>query len=205
MVEIGIIIGFCILAYLSGSIPFGYLIAKWKGIDDIRKTGSGSTGGTNVSRKLGIKWGIVVGLLDALKSFLPTLLVLKIFGINWIVFSVIILAVLGHIFPVWLKFRAGKGVATAVGGLLLVVPPNFILASFALWCVFFFSTRYMSLSNLVLFFFLPIALWFSYYSLWYSLFGVLLFGIIAWAHRENIIRLIKDKEPKIELPKLKKP
>jgi acyl-phosphate glycerol 3-phosphate acyltransferase len=71
---------FLIIAYFSGSVPFGYIISRWKGVPDIRETGSGSTGGTNVSRKLGLGWGIFVGFLDGLKSFLPTLLALEIFG-----------------------------------------------------------------------------------------------------------------------------
>jgi len=218
MVEIGIIIakqsfdisnllvviGFCLFAYFCGSIPSGYIIAKIKGIPDIRETGSGSTGGTNVSRELGIRWGLLVAFLDGLKCFLPTILVYKIFGTDLIVSLVIFLAVIGHIFPVWLKFRGGKGVASAVGGLIGITPYYFILLGAAIWLIVLWKTKYVSLSSLILFLTLPAMLWFPQYSLVYCLLGVFLFGIIAVAHRENIGRLIRGEENKFKLPEFKK-
>ena len=199
MNEIGINAGFVILAYFLGSIPFGYIISKKKGIPDIRETGSGSTGGTNVGRKLGKKWGILVALLDGLKCALPVFLARQILGIDLTIsLAMIISAVLGHIYPVWLKFRAGKGVASALGGLLIVIPWPFLLVPALAWVCLLVGIRYVSLANLVLLLFLAIGLGFAYQSLFYFLVGLLLFGIIAWAHRENISRLIEGKEPKSE-------
>ncbi len=193
-----------IQAYFLGSIPFGYIISRLKGIPDIRETGSGSTGGTNVSRKLGPGWGLLVGFLDCLKSFTAILIALGIFGgVNIVVFFVLIFAVLGHIFPVWLKFRAGKGVASVVGGLFLVINPIFLLIGAALWLIIFFPTRYISLANLVVLLFLPLALWFSHYSIPYVVLGFLLFCIIIWAHRENVVRLKKGTESKFNFKQIK--
>ena len=197
---------FYILAYLCGSIPSGYIIAKIKGIPDIRETGSGGTGGTNVSRKLGLRWGLLVAFLDVLKCFIPAILVLKIFGTDLIVSNVIFLAVVGHIFPFWLNFRGGKGVAPAVGGLIVITPYYFILLGAAIWLGVLWRTKYVSLSSLILFLISPVMLWFSYYSFTYLLLGVSLFGIIVLAHRENIGRLIRGEENKFKLsgPKKKK-
>jgi len=206
MTEIGIIIGLVISAYLLGSIPFGYLIAKKKGIPDIRETGSGSTGGTNVSRKLGIKWGIVVALFDALKCALPVFLARKIFNIDLTVSLIMIIsAVLGHIYPIWLKFRAGKGVASAIGGLLVIIPPIGLLFPLGIWLSLLVSTGYVSLANLSLLLSLAIVLGFAYQSLLFFLLGILLVIIITWAHRENIAGIIKGTERKFDLPKFKKP
>ena len=94
-----------IFGYLLGSIPWGYLISKVKRID-IRKVGSGNIGGTNVIRALGLKWGALVGALDILKGVIPVCLAINLLSFDWQIASVAITPVLGHIFPVWLKFRA---------------------------------------------------------------------------------------------------
>ena len=197
MNEIGINAGLVILAYFLGSIPFGYIISKKKGIPDIREIGSGSTGGTNVGRKLGKKWGILLALLDGLKCAIPVFLAKKILGIDLTIsLAMIISAVLGHIYPVWLKFRAGKGVVSALGGLLIVIPWLFLLVPAGIWMCLLAVTGYVSLANLVLLLFLAIGLGFAYQSLLYFLLGFLLFGIIAWAHRENIKLIIDGQERK---------
>jgi glycerol-3-phosphate acyltransferase PlsY len=104
----------CIVAYLIGSIPFGLLVARARGIN-IREVGSGNIGATNITRNLGWKLGALVGILDFLKSFVPVLLARLMFDQNDLVLLVSIMPVLGHIFPVWLKFKGGKGVATIFG------------------------------------------------------------------------------------------
>src|SRR5437867_899859 len=113
------------LAYLLGSIPFGFLIVKLKSGSDIRQVGSGGTGATNVSRKAGKGAGVVTLALDALKGTLAVLAARWLTGESgtpWVVAGAAVLAVIGHCFPVWLRFKAGKGVATGLGVFLAVVP-----------------------------------------------------------------------------------
>ncbi|MEZ6047993.1 MAG: glycerol-3-phosphate acyltransferase [Planctomycetaceae bacterium] len=111
-----------ILAYLSGSIPFAFLIGKYIGGIDIRTVGSGNVGATNIGRTMGSRWGIVVLVLDALKGLLPVAFLPPLFlsaeDSNFIHCKVIaaVGAILGHMCPIWLGFRGGKGVATALGG-----------------------------------------------------------------------------------------
>src|SRR5215470_6313844 len=114
-----------IVAYLLGSIPFGYLIVRKKVGADIRETGSGGTGATNVTRKAGKAAGVITLLLDALKGFAAVIIARRIVGdagTSWVVATAAVLAVVGHCFPVWLKFKAGKGVATGLGVFLAIVP-----------------------------------------------------------------------------------
>ena len=115
-----------------------------------------------------------------------------------IALAMVISAVLGHIYPVWLNFRAGKGVATALGGLLVILPVWILLVSFLIWLFVFLRTRYVSQSNLILLLLLAIGLGFAFHSLFHFLVGFLLFCLIAWAHRENIERLAHGKEPKAD-------
>src|SRR2546423_13357179 len=116
-----------VAAYLLGSIPFGYLIVRAREGADVRETGSGGTGATNVTRRAGKMAGVVTLLLDALKGALAVMLARWVaapdFGINWWVAAAAILAVLGHIFPVWLRFCGGQGGAAAVGAFLAPAPP----------------------------------------------------------------------------------
>src|SRR4030042_4805848 len=109
-----------IFGYLLGSIPSGYLVSKAKGMD-IRKIGSGNIGGTNVIRALGFKWGLLVAILDILKGVIPVYLAMRFFFFDWQIALVALTPVLGHIFPVWLKFKGGKGVATTIAILFLLL------------------------------------------------------------------------------------
>jgi glycerol-3-phosphate acyltransferase PlsY len=138
-----------ILAYLLGSIPFGYLIVKLKSGADVRQTGSGGTGATNVTRKAGKGAGIITLLLDALKGVAAVLIARWLTGESgtcWIVAGVAVLAVIGHCFPVWLRFKAGKGVATGLGVFLTIVPWA-VLAAFVVFALVFWRTRYVSLGS----------------------------------------------------------
>jgi len=139
-----------ILAYLLGSIPFGYLIVKLKSGADVRQTGSGGTGATNVSRKAGKGAGVITLLLDALKGVAAVLIARWLTGVpgtSWIVAGAAVLAVVGHCFPVWLGFKAGKGVATGLGVFLTIVPWS-VLAAFAVFALAFWWTRYVSLGSI---------------------------------------------------------
>jgi acyl-phosphate glycerol 3-phosphate acyltransferase len=133
------------LSYLIGSIPFGYLFA-WKLGVDLRAVGSGNIGATNVARALGRRVGIVVFFLDALKGALPAGIALWWFGIEEGALAAVA-ALVGHMLPIWLRFRGGKGVATGAGALAILIPLPVILG-FVLWCAVFATWRIVSLASL---------------------------------------------------------
>ena len=189
-----------IFGYLLGSIPWGYLICKAKGID-IRKVGSGNIGGTNVIRALGLKWGLLVSALDILKTVIPVYLAIRILPLDWQIASVAITPVLGHIFPVWLKFKGGKGIAPTLAILLLLLDWKILLIWFFFWILIFAVFQIMSFTNLLMISFLPLAFWFSSFSLAYFILGLVLFVLIWWAHRENLQRIKEGKEPKFKFKK----
>lgn len=194
---------FIFLAYLLGSIPFAFIISRAvKGID-IRQHGSGNSGATNVFRVVGKKWGILVFLLDACKGYLAVTLPILFIGPRvspslFVLFG--ILAILGHTFSFWLKFKGGKGVATSLGVFLgLCFQPT--LFAFAVWNAVFFSTRILSLASLSAALSLPLFLILTYradplfpYLLPVS---ILLAGFIFYTHRQNIQRLRKGEEKKL--------
>ena len=148
-------------AYLAGSIPFGLLVARARGID-IRAFGSGNIGATNVGRALGRTYAVVVFTLDFLKGLIPAWMAARHAGPGpcpWEVICVALLTVLGHNYPVWLKFKGGKGVATSAGALsaLLLVP---VLMALAVWVISFFTTRFVSVASLAATVSLPVTTWF---------------------------------------------
>jgi glycerol-3-phosphate acyltransferase PlsY len=191
-----------LFGYLLGSIPSGYLISKRKGVD-IRKVGSGNIGGTNVSRAFGLKWGVVVGILDVLKGVIPAYLALKYLSSDWQIALVAISPVLGHIFPVWLKFKGGKGVATSAGALFVLLGYKYVLILFLIWILTLLIVRVMSFASLSMASFIPLMLWLDSRSLGYFALGVALSGLIFWAHRENIKRIKEQTEPKFKFKKSK--
>ncbi len=194
--QIIILIIACILAYLIGSIPVGFLLARAEGVD-IRQKGSGSTGATNVTRILGWKQGVVAGVFDFLKSFLPALIAQRIFHQNWAILIVSLVPVFGHIFPLWLKFKGGKGVATIFG----LLAAYFGVIPFLIFLLFWLAAvkliRLMSLVNLVVALFLPVLFWVVFRDLPHLLFGSTLTLIIWWSHRENIRRLLAGEENRL--------
>ena len=140
-----------IAAYLIGSIPFGYLIVRRKMGDDIRETGSGGTGATNVSRRAGKAAGVFTLVLDALKGSVAVLVARVLLndgaGADWFVAAAAIATLLGHIFPVWLGFRGGKGVATGVG-VFVILAPVALLCAGVLFVAVVSLTRYVSLGSI---------------------------------------------------------
>lgn len=189
----------CLFGYLCGSLPTGYLIVKKKGLE-IQKIGSGAIGATNVSRVLGPKFGALTSIADVFKSWLPVFLATLLFTENWTVFLVAILVILGHIFPVWLRFKGGKGVACLIGILLAL---DFKLALFwgLTWLIIFailliatrvskasFSEK-MATNNLLTIWYLPVLFWFVLGGMEEVIFAFVLVGIIYFAHRENIVRI----------------
>src|SRR5215218_3276064 len=138
-----------IISYLLGSIPFGFLIVKLKSGADVRQTGSGGTGATNVTRKAGKGAGIITLVLDALKGTAAVVLARWLTGesgTSWVVAGAAVLAVVGHCFPVWLKFKAGKGVATGLGVFLAIVSGS-VLAALVVFLLVVWQTRFVSLGS----------------------------------------------------------
>ena len=150
-----------IISYLIGATPWGYIIAKSKGVD-IRNEGSGNVGATNVLRTLGKKYGIACFFLDFLKGFMPviTVILLKKYDIlNLSDYAVILVScctIFGHMWPVYLKFKGGKGVST-MGGIILAIAPLSFLFGATLWLIVFYSSRYVSLASILAALSLPIS------------------------------------------------
>jgi len=138
-------------AYLLGSIPFGYLIVRWKQGVDVRQAGSGATGATNVTRNAGKAAGIATLILDALKGYAAVELARWLTGsqdTTWVVAGAAVAAIVGHIFPVWLGFKAGKGVATGLG-VCLAIAPLAVGAAAIVFLLVVVLTRYVSLGSIV--------------------------------------------------------
>ncbi len=188
-----------LIGYLIGSIPFGYIVGKIHNID-LRTVGSGSTGGTNVYRALGIRWAAFSGILDLLKGFV-FMIILALFTDLPVEtrFWLAVFPIIGHIYPVWLKFRGGKGVSVAFGGLIYLVGVPFTLVSILIWTVALKTVKIMSLVNLVLFGILPLYVYMVTQSFSNALAGLFIAIIIWWAHRENIQRLLTHQEKKLAL------
>ena len=192
---------FIILFYLIGSIPFALILPKLFGFGDIRNIGSGNVGATNVLRTGNKYLAFAVLCLDVLKGLLPFLL-LNLFIDNIGILHAIFLchfAILGHVFPVWLKFKGGKGVATYIGFLFGV---NLFLGLFFLifWMIIALFSRYSSLSSIVASLIAPIYFFINSNN-YISIFLLYLFLIIILKHLENIKRLINRTENKIKLSK----
>ena len=200
-------------AYLLGSIPFALVIAKAHG-KDLRSIGSGNIGATNLSRALGRKWAYFCFVLDVLKGLLPMLVTIRLVssprGIAelflWL--AVGCAALLGHIFPVYIKFRGGKGVATSLGVAMGLWPYYTICAAFAfvVWAVVALVWRYISLASIAASIAFPVALslvialtpsW-NFADLWPLLTAAIAIPLmVIMRHRENIKRLIAGTETKV--------
>ncbi len=191
-------------AYVCGSIPFGLLIARMVRGIDLREHGSRNIGATNTGRVLGAKWGLLVLLLDALKGLLPTLLLPMLLAksslVNHLQVGCGIAAILGHMFPVWLGFRGGKGVATSLG-VISVVTPHGTVAAVIVFALTFAASRIVSLSSLLAAIALGLAqfvlLWpapFSPETWSVALFSLLAPLLVILRHRSNIARLLKGEE-----------
>ena len=196
-----------IIAYLLGSIPFGYLIVHSKEGADIRETGSGGTGATNVSRRAGKVAGVLTLVLDALKGSAAVLIARVVAGpslpAQWLLAAAAIAVIVGHIFPVWLGFRGGKGVATGVG-VFLALAPVALLCAGVLFVAIVVFTRFVSLGSMVAAVTLPLFIWFQ------SVFvqpvadlrpllmaAIVCAALILFAHRGNIGRLARGTESQI--------
>jgi acyl phosphate:glycerol-3-phosphate acyltransferase len=182
--------------YLSGSIPFGLLLSKSAGLGDVRKIGSGNIGATNVLRTGNKKIAALTLLCDALKGTIPVIL-MRLVGGETAGFFAGLAAFAGHLFPVWLGFKGGKGVATYLGVLFAMAWP-LGLAFVAVWLALAYVFKRSSVAALTASAFIPIgAMLMNLTSLVVPL---IILGIAIWlTHRSNIWRLLRGEEPKIDL------
>lgn len=186
-----------VVGYLAGSIPFGVLVTRWARGVDVRAEGSGNIGATNVARVAGKKLGILVLVLDALKGALPVVLALRMMPESPRAHvAVAVVAFLGHCYPVWLKFRGGKGVATALGVLLVLVPLA-ALAGAAIYGLVLGVTRVSSLGSLTAGVAAVATAAFTAPAREYALLSGFLFAFILWTHRGNIQRLLRRTERRL--------
>jgi len=209
MIPAGLLV---IASYLLGSVPFGLLIAKAYGID-LRSIGSGNIGATNLSRALGRKWGYICFVLDASKGLVPMLIARAVLpeklSAGWLWFWLLVgtAAVLGHIFPVYLKFKGGKGVSTCMGIVLGLYPYYTIpgLAAAAVWAAVLFIWRYMSLASMAAAASFPVLLLISMHLMQWSIsrfwpllvVAVIIPILVIVRHVENIKRILEGTENKV--------
>ncbi len=213
-----------LVAYLIGSIPFGLMLSKMSGYGDIRKIGSGNIGATNVLRTGNKRLAAITLFLDAAKGaiaigvsylllsqYYPDCAAVSCpYGVIcacWpsiyisIVVPIGLFAVIGHCYPVWLKFKGGKGVATALG-VFLAATPLAGLAACAAWLAVAFATKISSLSALLALLTAPVVTYFIYGPEPAAV-ALLITALVWWRHRENIKRLLNGTEPKISFKKAK--
>jgi len=199
-------------AYLIGSIPTGFLVARAKGVD-IRAVGSGNIGATNTMRVLGKPAGIFVMIVDAAKGFCTCVLAAIYFDCcvpgpdyfddaYWILSKRLMLiagicAVLGHNYPFWLKFKGGKGIATTAGVYLALAPAALGIA-LAVFILTVLITRYVSLGSIVAAIVLPVAVWFTEGNLFLEIVTIALCALAIYKHKSNIKRLMAGTENRID-------
>ena len=195
-----------LVSYLIGSIPFGVFAGRLAGID-IRQHGSKNIGATNVLRTLGKKYGIAVFLADALKGLVAVRLAVWLAGADPFYRSSLgivaaVFVVIGHSFPIWLRFRGGKGVATSGGACLGLLPVPTSIGGL-IWIVVFLAFRYVSVASIAAIVSLPLVVWLlsdrgnspNYLMFGFSVFIAVL---VTWRHRENIVRLTRGTEPRFD-------
>ena len=185
---------FILLSYLMGSVPFGYLFSKYVSKIDIREIGSGNIGTTNVLRTGNKLTAILTLFFDALKGFIPVWMSLQFSSVLFI--YVAIFTLLGHMYPIWLKFKGGKGVATFLGLTFAISTYSgflFILS----WIIITLIFKKSSVSSL------SATLFSSLYIIFYNsnllLLLIIMLGLITIKHKENIIRIYKNTEPNIKI------
>ncbi len=183
-----------IISYLLGSIPMGLLLTRLMGKGDLRKVGSGNIGATNVMRVGGLRMAAVTWILDMLKAiaavFVGVAIGGEVFG-AWCGF----VAIVGHCYPVWLKFHGGKGISSLFGVLLAVSPVSFIICGIE-WLIVALSSGYSSLGAVVAFCVMPVLGFVMGWQIGLPFLAIAL--LCLWRHRENIGRLVGGTESKIE-------
>jgi glycerol-3-phosphate acyltransferase PlsY len=201
-------IALLLFSYLIGSIPAGYIVGRFAGID-IRRVGSGNIGATNVVRVLGKKYGYPVFAFDFLKGFLAVAISLAVYDrapaiLNRDLCGILsgICSVLGHSFPVWLQFKGGKGVATSAGVIVALMPLAALIVGIV-WVATFAISRYVSLASILAAVAMPIA---AAFLLWAGqirtlalvYFALVLAVLVVVRHRTNLSRLFQGTEPRFQ-------
>jgi glycerol-3-phosphate acyltransferase PlsY len=193
-----IFIGCAVVSYLFGSIPTGYVWGRARGID-IRQSGSGNIGATNVMRTLGKGPGVAVLAIDAVKGFLPVFLPPRVFpdlDRNALQILCCLCVIAGHNWTCWLHFKGGKGIATS-GGALLAFLPGPLLCALGVWLVVFAIGRYVSLASICAAVALPVAAWLMLKETTLIVFTAIVGGIAIYKHRSNIQRLMAGTENRV--------
>jgi glycerol-3-phosphate acyltransferase PlsY len=191
-----IILGIPILAYLLGAVPCGWILVRWVLGTDIRTIGSGNIGTTNVRRAIGTRWAVVTLVCDVLKGLLPTLAAYSFSGgRSWLPAITALAAVCGHMYPIYFGFRpSGKGVATALGTLLIAAPWACLCGVIAFLLAVRLSRR-VSVGSLTGIFLVPPSTWFTSHDPYLTTTTLVLMVLIFARHTENIHRLAQGTEP----------
>jgi acyl phosphate:glycerol-3-phosphate acyltransferase len=185
------------LGYLAGSVPFGVLVTRWTLGVDVRSQGSGNIGATNVARVGGKRLGVLVLVLDALKGAGPTwAAVLLLPGEQWVHAAVAMAAFLGHVFPPWLRFKGGKGVATGLG-VLLVLEPWAALGGFLVYAVLLAIWRVSSVGSLAAGVVATAAAWLGPWPRAYAALTTALLVMMVYTHRGNVRRILEHTEKRV--------
>jgi len=187
---------YAILSYLFGAIPTGYILFRIAERKDIRNYGSRATGATNILRLKGWKLAIPVAIFDIAKGFIPVFLAVKLLPDKRFAFLCGFLAILGHCFPVFIKFRGGKGVATALGAYLALAPIP-ALASVGVFLIVVSLTKYVSLGSMLAMAFFPLIVFLMSADLPVVIMGLAVLALIVLKHRGNLQRLIRGDERKL--------
>lgn len=189
---------YILASYLMGSIPTSAIIAKSKGVTDLTKEGSGNLGATNVSRVMGKKFGLITLVIDAAKGFIPVFLAIKLFPTSLILLSLIIIApIIGHCYSIFIKFRGGKGVATALG-VFVALSPEAVLIAFLIFLIILFFARYVSLASIVSAFLMPFLIFYTLKNIYLFAASAFISILIIYKHSPNIKRLLSGTEHKIK-------
>lgn len=182
-------------AYLLGAIPFGLLLTLWLTGKDPREFGSGNIGATNASRTGGKKVGLLTLIADIAKGAIPVAVATR-FGDEWLIAATAIAAFIGHIYPVYLRFKGGKGVATMFGVLIPWEPVAGVIA-FAVWLAALGVTRYVAVASILAGMTLPLAAWLLGASLPAVLACMLFCTLMTVRHRSNVERLLAGTENRV--------
>ena len=209
MVNLPLLSAWLLGAYLIGGIPFGFLIGKMRGVD-VRTIGSKNIGATNVFRTVGKKWGLLAFFCDVMKGLVPTLAAKMLYAETMPEMPILvgITCVVGHMLTPYMKFKGGKGVATAFGALIALMPATVGIA-FAIFAFTFACSNYISLGSCAAATSLAVMVWIpfldhaGYHDLPLCILVTLIAAFIVWKHRSNIGRLARGEENKIFL--FKKP
>jgi acyl phosphate:glycerol-3-phosphate acyltransferase len=200
-----LVLAVCCLGYLFGSFPAGYFAGRIAGVD-VRAAGSGNIGATNVLRVLGKRWGYAVFFVDAFKGFAAVRVALFLAEhlaparAHAVYFAILaaVMCVVGHTFPIWLRFKGGKGVATSAGAIFGLMPLAAVII-FLIWVIVFEITRYVSVASLVAASSLPVTValllrWKIVEDAGLLYFSTVLAILVVWSHRSNFSRLLKGTE-----------